>query len=501
MHLYLFGLIIPFISYFSQSYPRFFNRYFGVDVWTRMIEADLIRTNHHKIPIKKVKKGFLIEGYFNYPPFFPWILSFFNKKQLFELQGFISPFFDSMQNFIVFLIAMQITNKLEIALFAQLIYATIPLIILENSYLTPRSLGYLNFTLSFYPLLLYSVSGNIVLVFISYVFTCLVFFTHKFATQSLFFVCIFFSLFERNPFYILYFLLSLFSVIVFSKGYYLRVLHGHIANMGFWVKNYHYRFAHQVRGLVKKRKTTDFVGQIYYILGIFTPVTLIGTNLWILVPFFFIANNIYHIVFIPYDSQLLSKFAVWSTFFYIIAISVLTFKILTPIGEGQRYLEMATVPTAILASITFFSFFQTPYQDFIIFVYITIIIVNLTLTIIIQWKGIIEDRNRSLTKDMEIVFSFLNSYPEKPRILCIPHQITTMILYNTKADVLVDIEAGTLTKIDDVFPILKKSVKEIAKKYNLNLLVLKKHYTSSEELGLSKNALLLDTENTQVLKI
>jgi len=280
---YLIALIIPIISFIFQSYPRFFNRYFGVDVWSRMLETDYIRKNHHKIPMQKIQDGFILEGFFNYPPVLPWLLSFISKKNLFNIQGFIAPIFDILQNILVFIITLHITGRAEIALTAQLIYATIPLAILENSYLTPRSLGYLNFTLAFYPLLLYSLQPNLLYLLISFIFITLSFFTHKFAAQSLLFACLFFSIIENKTFpYLLIFFLSFITAIFISGGYYLRILQGHIDNIRFWMRNYEYRFAHQVRGILKSGEKTDFVGKVYYLLGTFSPLTLIGTNIWII---------------------------------------------------------------------------------------------------------------------------------------------------------------------------------------------------------------------------
>lgn len=500
--LYLAGLIIPILSFFFQSYPRFFNRYFGVDVWSRMIETDYIRKNKHKIPMQKIQDGFILEGFFNYPPVLPWLLSFVSKKTLFNIQGFIAPVFDILQNILVFIITLQITGKVEVALLAQLVYATIPLAILENSYLTPRSLGYLNFTLAFYPLLLYSIQPNILYLLISFIFLTLSFFTHKFATQSLFFACLFFSIIENRTFpYLSIFLLSLFTAIIISRGYYLRILQGHIDNIRFWMTNFSYRFAHQVRGIIKQGGKTDFVGKIYYLLGTFTPLTLIGTNIWLIFSLLFFLAASLGWQFLPVDNLLLYKMSIWVMFFYILSILVLSIRYLIPIGEGQRYLEMALAPTAIIAAITFFALLDTNYKNAAIAIFLSILFVNLSLTVFIQWKGIIKDKNRSVTKDMQKIFSFINRLKPVPRILCIPHQITTMILYNTKAKVLVDIQAGTLQTIEDVFPVLKASVSEIARKYNLDILVLKKDYASMEEIKMTKKDLLFETEDTQIFRI
>lgn len=501
---YLFGLIVPFISFLFETYPRFINRYFGVDVWSRMLEADYIRKNGHKVPMEKIRDGFIVEGYLNYPPLFPWLLSFLPKKTLLNLQGFIAPFFDVMQNILVFIATLQLTSNLQVAILAQIIYATIPLAILENSYLTPRSLGYLTFTAAFYPLLLYSLVSNPLYLAVGFLFTLLCFFTHRFALQSLLFICLFFSIVDRNVFYLAVFFGALISAIIISRGYYLRILGGHIANIYFWMQNYKLRFAHQVRGIQKGRKKRDFVSLVYYVLGTFTPVTLIGTNLWILLPIFFFIERIFNLGVIPLSilmEPLYFKMSLWVIFFYIIGVLILSIKYLQPIGEGQRYLEMTFAPTAVLSAVIFFALLKTNYAIIGLVLFLLILFTNVALTVISQWMGIINDKYRSLHKDMREVFGFINRMKPVPRILCIPHQITTMVIYNTKAKVLVDIQSGTLQRMQDVFPVLKRSVKELAKKYSLDMLILKKYYASMEELKLDKKSLIFETEETQIFKL
>lgn len=501
---YLLGLIIPIISFLFETYPRFINRYFGVDVWSRMLEANYIRKNGHKIPMKEISDGFIIEGYLNYPPVFPWLLSFLQKKTLLRFQGFIAPLFDVVQNILVFIATLQLTGNLQIAMLAQVIYATIPLAILENSYLTPRSLGYLVFTCAFYPLLLYSLVPNPLYLIVGFAFTLLCFFTHRFALQSLLFICLFFSIVDRNPFYLGVFLGAFVLAIIISRGYYLRVLDGHIANIYFWVQNYKLRFAHQVRGIVKKRQKWDFVSLVYFVLGKFTPVTLIGTNLWVVLPIFFFIEGVFNFGIIPWHivmEPLYFKMSLWVIFFYVIGVLILSIKYLQPIGEGQRYLEMTFAPTAVLSAVIFASLLQTNLAMIGLALFLLILFTNVGLTIISQWMGIINDRYRSLYKDMREVFAFINRVKPTPRILCIPHQITTMVVYNTKAKVLVDIQSGTLQRMQDVYPILRKPVKDLAKKYGLNMLILKKYYASMEELKLEKNSLLFETEETQIFKL
>lgn len=493
---YLISLIIPFISIFLQSYPRFFNKYFGVDVWTRLLEIEHVRETHHRIP-GKIKKGFIIEGRFDYPIIFPWIFSFFPKKILLNIQGFVSPFFDSLQNVIVFYITFSLTNSLPASLLAQAMYSLIPIIPIENSYLTPRSLGYLNFTLAFYPLLLYHINHNIFLLVISLFFTCTLFLTHRFALQSLIFISIFFSIVDHSLIYILNLALGFLIVIIITKGFYLRVLRGHLYNIYFWIINYKFRFAHQIYGL-KSTKRIDWVGKVYFLLSLLSPIFLFAVNIWAF------SAIIYLILYqkspdFPTDI-IYFKMSLWIIFFYIFGSIVLKIKRLIPIGEGQRYMEMASVPSVILSSIIFFYFFDK-LGIIIAAALILLMIGNLLFIIFVQIKGIIGDKNRSLTYDLKQTYRFINSLKGIPRIICIPHQITTMTVYNTKADVLVNADNPGLMQIQDVYPILKKPISFLSKKYSLDYLLLRQSFVKLEDFNLKSPKIIFKSGDVLLIKL
>ena len=497
--IYIVGIVIPIILFLFESYPRFFNQYFGVDVWTRLAEIDHVRKNHHRVP-KKIKKGFIIEGYFDYPPLFPLILSFIPKRTLEKTQGFIAPFFDSIHCLVIFLIAYQLTNRIDIALVSQLIYLFTPLVILENSYLTPRSFGYLNFTLALYPLLLYMASPKIIYLIVGVIFSVLIFLTHRFATQSFLLAVIFFSLIEKTFFYTAIFLFAGLCATILTKGYYLKVLKGHWYNIFFWIKNYKYRFANQIKGNAAKTPR-DIIGKMYYILGTFSPITLIGTNIWLLSAFLFILMRAYNIDILQIQNPMFYKMSLWVVFFYLFAVIVLSFKKLIPIGEGQRYVEMATAPIAILSSIALFSFLNTEYRGPSLFIFGAFIVINLSLILFIQKKGIIDDTNRTLTDNMKHAFKFINKLPGTPRIMCIPHQITTMTVYNTRADVLVNADNPGLMKLTDFYPVLKMPVVELARKYNLDYLLLRETFAKTEDLKIKKPNIIYRSGDILILKL
>ncbi len=477
MHYFL-ALIIPLFSFFLQSYPRFFNRYFGVDVWTRLLEIEHVKKAKRRIP-GKIKKGFIIQGYFDYPIIFPWLFSFFSKKFLLSVQGFVSPFFDILQNILVYAITFQLTGNVTISLVSQLIYASIPIIPIENSYLTPRSFGYFMFTLAFYPLMMFHINNDLRYLFAGFLFSTMLFLVHRFALQSLLFISIFFTFVDKSLIYILTFLFAFISAVLFTNGFYLRVAKGHLYNIYFWVKNYEFRFAHQIYGNVKPKKQ-DWVAKIYPLLSALSPLMIIITNCWILSAFIYLYIFYNKTSGFPQNS-IFFKMSLWIVFFYIIGSIILRIKRLIPIGEGQRYLEMASVPASILSAI----FFYYSYEKWglpVLIVFLIVLLGNLAMILALQIKGIIKDKNRSLTKELTKMYAFINKLPGRPRILCIPHQITTMTVYNTKAYVLVNADNAGLMKIADIYPVLKKSISELSREYNLDYLLLRESYATLNDL-------------------
>jgi hypothetical protein len=491
------ALIIPLLSYILQTYPRLFNRYFGVDVWTRLLEIDHVKKTGHKIP-GKITKGFIIDGTFDYPIIFPWIFSFFPKKNLLKFQGFVSPFFDALQNVLVFYIALSLTHSVPVALVSQIVYTLIPMIPVENSYLTPRSLGYLMFTLSFYPLLLFYNLSEPKYFIASVAFTTLLYLTHRFALQSFIFICVFFALVTSSYIFLAVPIIGFVLAIVITKGYYLRVAKGHLYNIYFWTKNYKYRFSHQIHGLAARKKL-DWVGTIYFLLSEFSPIFLIITDVWVIssfIYFFYFLSGLN----IEIQTSMYFLMSLWVIFFYVFGSVILKVKMLIPIGEGQRYLEMATVPVSVLSSVLLFHFYNL-YGFVVIIVFILIAIGNLSMILFIQVKGIIKDKNRSLTNELIDLFAFINKLPGTPRIMCIPHQITTMTVYHTKAEILVNADNKGLMEIMQFYPVLKVTIDELKTKYKLDYLVLKESFAKLNEIKLKNSKIIYNSNGILLIKL
>ena len=491
INLILISLILPLVAFIFEVYPRFLNRKFGVDIWTHLL---YLKEYHKqkKIP-GKIENGFLVPGEYDYPPVFIFILSKFPLKFVEKYEFIFSPFFDSLLIILIFYISFYLTGNLFLSLVTQIIYILTPIIVLENSSATPRSLGYSLFTILFLSLFLFIQNGQVALFLIAVFCGTLIFLSHRFTTQGFLFFSIFFTIFEKSPVYVGTFILSFILAIVLSKGFYLKVLKGHIGNLKFWAKNINYRFSHQIKGTYEEYKTKDFIFRIYNEFLKFPPFVLAITNPWTLPVFyiFFFAKPL-----VPLLLRMLS----WVMLSYVLALLTTWIPKLRFLGEGQRYLELSAFPTAFLASKLLFESLKTESGVLFIGIYVLFGTGSAVTILVIQRKGIIKDKLRTITPSMQIMFSYLKKLKVKPKLLCIPHQITTNTIYHTGCPVFVNADYSNINKISEVYPYLKKPVADIMKKYALNMILLNEDYAKIEDLNLDKYKIVKKFDNFLLIR-
>lgn len=485
------SLIVPIITFFFEAYPRILNRKFGVDIWTHLLYLKEYR-KQKKIP-GRIENGFLVPGDYDYPPIFILILSKFPLKLVEKYEFIFSPFFDSLLVLIIFFISFYITGNILFSLVTQVIYTLTPIIILENSSATPRSIGYGLFTILFLSLFLYAQNGEILFLLISLICGILIFLSHRFTAQGFLFSSIFFSVVERNFIYISIFLGSFLLAIIFSKGFYIKVLKGHIGNLHFWYKNVKYRFYHQVKGSYKEHNTKDFIFSLYNQFLKFPPFVLAITNPWTLPPL---------VIFVFYQSlsSLDEKFVLLVVSSYFLAMATTWIPSLRFLGEGQRYLELSAYPSAYLSSKFLFDSLNTNFKEITLGLYILIGLASFVTIIVIQRKGIIKDELRTVTGDMQKMFNYLKSLKEKPKLLCIPHQITTNTIYHTGCPVFVNADYSTINLISDVYPYIRKPVRRIMKEHNLEGILLNEDYARAKDLRLGKYRIVKRINSFVLLK-
>ena len=111
------SLIIPVLAFFFEVYPRLLNRKVGVDIWTHLLYLQEYK-EQKGIP-KKIEKGFIVPGEYDYPPMFITILSKFPLRIVERYEFFFSPFFDAIHICIIFYITLALSGNILVALTTQ----------------------------------------------------------------------------------------------------------------------------------------------------------------------------------------------------------------------------------------------------------------------------------------------------------------------------------------------------------------------------------------------
>src|SRR3989344_2508953 len=293
----------------------------------------------------------------------------------------------------------------------------------------------------------------------------IIFLTHRFTAQGFLFFAVIFDFIKQNIVFSLVFLTSFAAAVLLSKGFYIKVLRGHIGNLKFWGRNIEYRFAHQVKGNIGHHENRDFVFRIYNRFLQFPPFVLEITSPCVLFA-------IYVFLFEFPINSVLALMTLWVIASYVIAILTIWISKLRFLGEGQRYLELSAFPAAFLAANFLVSKINTNFGLPLAVLYSTIGALALVTVIVIQRKAIINEKLRTLTPEMKKMFVYLKSLKRKPRLLCIPHQITTNTIYHTGCPVYVNASYKTIDKISDVYPHIRKPIRKIMKDHNLDLILL-----------------------------
>lgn len=501
MPILLYGLIVPAFSFFLQTWPRFRKRYFGVDTWKWLLFADYVR-RHKRLPQESSKK-YIVNAVFGYPPVIILLLSLFPKKFLEKYQFIFSPAFDFFHNFIIFLASYYLTNNISVSIIAQVIAMCTLIIVIEGSNLNTRILSSLIFTLSFFPLLVYSYTGQYLFLLLASFWLFVLIYTHRFATQAYIVSIIGLTLYERSLFYIIFFLAIYVLAAIIGGDFYKRMLKEHLSSLAYWIKNIDLRFAHQFRGVPKRINDPDFI-QRMYLLSTKNPFFyVLGNNLWIgfFVPIWIV--QYFHIIPLSLllPNAIAVKFTVWIGVLAIWSLAVLGIKQLRFLGEGHRYLEYVTFPTAILLSQYIFSFYQA-YGIIILLGFAATAVFLLCSIIFLQHKTIILDKIRSIEKANWEIIHYLNTNGGKKLNLAVfPIQLGDSMMYFFKGSVLTTDTYQKLQELSDIFPVVKTPMSKIIKKFNIDYIYFNKRYVTVKEIGLQKYNIVKDTNDFVLMKV
>ena len=481
------GFGVTTLSFFIQIRPRIVNRYFGVDSWRHLDEADEFR-RHHRLPAGQPER-YLITKPSDYPPLLRVVLALIPKALLERWEWVIAPAFDALHNLLLFGLVWTWTGRVDLAVIAQLTYCLSPLVIMENSNLTTRSFASLLFTLGWFPLMAYRVTGQPPWLVLSILVLALLFLAHRLAIQALCFLCLVWSLFNKTWFFLGVFLAAMGVAFLLSGGFYRKILWGHLTMLNYWRINIGNRFAHQIRGLPSKHaKDPDAVFRIYQMIRRAPFVAVLGANplAMFLIPWLIQPQQLHHSTF-GISSGYLPHFLFWATALWGIGLVIRQCPSVRFLGEGERYLEYGAFPTAVLTAVLIGRQFEGPHAWgwFGAFAGVTLG-AGLLPGLILQRQVVLNDVERSVTPELRQIFAYLNAQFGEIRLFAIPLYLASATVHLTNPHVKVlttDSSYAHLTDLTDLLPVLKIPMSEVARRYRLTHLLVSERYVTLAELG------------------
>ena len=268
---------------------------------------------------------FLIRGTFSYPPLLHFILIPFIVRNRFSSSKIISLFADIGIGVLIYYVTYNLINE-NVALLAFLFYVITPINVIESTYVNPRTLGAFFFFLFVMTIFLTQTYDTSILA-LSVISVIFILLTHRMATQSLLFISVillityFFIDYELSMYISVSLVLGFFLTLIFSKGFYKKILHGHKVILAFHFK----------QGDYSGRK--NFGNPIHVIIRI---------------PWIILFPFLLFFVEITFSNSFIF-------FNAIIAITFVSLAFLWRYGDNYRYLVYASPPLSIVFSYFVFS--------------------------------------------------------------------------------------------------------------------------------------------------
>ncbi len=503
------GLVVSIGSFFLQVWPRWRNRYFGVDTWRHLLMADYIRTQKE---LPKSSDKYIFTEPSDYPPLLRIVISFLPKSLADRYQWMISPVFDMLHSFTLFFSGWILTESVYGGLIAQTTYILSPLVVIENSNLTTRSFASLLSSLTFFLFILFLAQGSYWALSLGLLFGILLITAHRFSLQAFIFYTIGLILYEKSV-YPLFFLLVCFGgAILVTRGYSWRVLTGHIQMLEYWRRNIHNRYAHQIRGLPKKstedeKKDTsgDIVFKIYSYIQKLPLIAILASNPSCVLPLLVAVLAFFGVISLQeagLETPIWQLLILWSACLTLVGILIRQIHFFEFIGEGERYQDSGIFPSSLVTAQLSLYLMDAGYVTETVSSLIALWSISLGMSLYLQWKVVYKDNDRSIKEELWKIFRLIDEQSGEVRLMSVPLLLADSVMYFSKAKVLsTDSSIAHLKHYDDFFPVLKKPLNQILKQYSITHLLVNSGYVELEELNLNPGYQTLHSGKFYLLRI
>lgn len=463
---------------------------YGIDTWFHLTVSERIRKNKGKLP-KSV--GFSVPSQFAYPPLLHYIVALFKPEKQFRYNKYFTPFFDAVHAFILMFFVYWVdanviygASPVLASVIVGGIFILAPYLWAQTVNLNPRPLGFMFTSIIYMSFFMYLTNFNIIFLFTAIAFIMLVFMTHKFAIQAVTFLNIGLSIILMNPIFVLAELAAFFLIIALTKGFYLKVLRGHIQHANWWRKAL-------MGGMFDERFEGGLVVRIKRVV-----LDLLSRNFW-LIPFYLvIIASLYSTGdFLPpaFAFGNLDMFF-WSAIVLTVMHFISSTKHLGFLGENYRYTGgYLVLPLAVLLSLSLSGLLSNPpYFGALdlLFLAACIGVAVISAFLIYTRMKEMEDEMSWTKPDKDLLecYEFIRK-SDGEKLLCTAVGMNYSALYFTKKKTVGRDTSVASEEMLDFYPRLRHPPKVIAEKYGADL-IISPNFTREEAGGYTSVGKLLD---------
>lgn len=455
----------------------------GVDTWYYLASARALRRTW-RLPIR-LPQYLLHEDTESYPPGFIFLLALVPERMLQRWFWLVAPFIDGMHLLFTYAITLRLTDSLLAASIAGGVHALTPKLVTETRNLNPRSLGaFLNSVATYLVLrsldpaaapTLLGVHPPLVIAAAIFAIAAL-FLTHTTSTVALVVTSGALAAVFADPWYLAFVAAGALGAILISGGFYFRVIHNHLESIRFWRGQVGLRGANPIadspiygrpsKAAVRRRRDAALA------IGL---IRILGENPF-LVPLLLAATPTVFVVW-------------WGPHIYVWAVTVLMWAIavtvITPLklfGEGHLYMKTSVFPTAFSLALVLGGVNAWRTLPGII-VLASFAASAVAIALFVVYVHTRTEQASSTPPDLAAIAQDLRARPGQ-RVLVLPFLYSDYVMYASGRSVLWGGHSGDLTKLRDLFPVIRRPLQDLIREYRIDHVLLDLRYTQPAPLRL-----------------
>lgn len=493
----IFGLIIIGLGYLARLSTFWKFRHRGCDAYYFLLSSEVYRQNR-TLPIVLPPIYLLEQQEQWYPPGFSIFLSWIPEDWLKKYYWAISPAIDSVVVGMTYVFIYILTGNILWASIAGLLHAVSSASIADCTNLNSRTLGALLFTVTMLGVVGAFLGGplvgaNIVLALIGGV--CLLI-THKLSSQLIYVLLPMMALVMWDPQFVLFLVLIVILAFIPGHGLILNIWKHQADILGFWKRHWQNLGAHQINDSPMYHGNKHNGSGIYLggkmflggIPGLLKQVQYMGMNPAIVM-------LVFSIWFYPEMGYIDKLMFWWVVITYIFAGSTVFVKSLRFMGEGHRYLKLASLPVGYIAVLPLLRGWPV---NWVYWGLLGVSFVIAFVALIRMWR-FMGDPGKTLVpfvdEQLQRVIDYLTE-SETRNILCVPDSLSDVIGYYCRKGVIKGTHNYPIKQVEPFFPVHRLPLDYLIKGYDSSHVIVSRSYVSPERLTMPEEMeVIMDTGN------